>query len=317
MKRILITGATGQIGSELTITLRDIYGQSNIIAAGHKKEPSSELKEGGPFHFIDCQNFHSIEEIVKTYKIDTIFHLVSILSATAEKNPLLAWNVNIGSLINILEIARQYKCAVFNPSSIGAFGTTTPMDNTPQDTIQHPNTIYGITKVSGELLCDYYFQRFAVDTRGLRFPGLISYKTPPGGGTTDYAIEIFHDAIKNKSYSCYLKEDTYLDMMYMPDAIRSTIELMEADTARLQHRNAFNVTSMTVCPKDIAESIKLEISDFSMSYSIDPLRQAIADSWPNHIDDRAAIDEWGWEPQYDLQRMTRDMIFNIRKSLEQ
>lgn len=308
MKRILVTGATGQIGSELVPELRKRYGPDNVIAAVHKTQPDRELLEGGPFLSLDVRDFVAVEKIVKESRIDAIYHMAAILSASAEKDPQLAWDVNINGLRNILEAAHSFRCSVFFPSSIGAFGPSTPADNTPQDTIQHPTTVYGIAKVTGELLCDYSFRRYGVDTRGLRFPGLISYKTPPRGGTTDYAVEIFYAAVRKKRYECFLKTDTRLDMMYMPDAIRAAIELMEADSERLIHRNAFNITAMSLAPEDIYAEIKKHIPDFTMTYKIDPLRQAIADSWPHHMDDSAARKEWGWRPEYDLAAMTREMI---------
>ncbi len=315
MKRILVTGATGQIGSELTMVLRKRYGNDNVVAAGHRRKPSDELLNSGPFEIIDTTKRDTIEEVVKRYNIDTIYHLAAILSAVAEAKPLLAWNVNMGGLLNVLEVAREHKCAVFVPSSIGAFGPNTPKDNTPQDTIQRPNTMYGVTKVSGELLCDYYYKRFGVDVRGVRFPGLISYVTLPGGGTTDYAVEIYYEALKKRKYTCYLKPDTYMDMMYMPDAIKAAIDLMEADPKRLIHRNAFNVTAMSFAPKDVANEIKKYIPDFVIDYDIDPVRQAIADSWPNHMDDSAARKEWGWKPNYDLASMTKDMLEKLSDKL--
>lgn len=315
MKKILVTGATGQIGSELTMVLREKYGNENVIAAGHKRKPEKEVLESGPFHYIVCTDIETIASIVKKYRIDTIYHLAALLSAVAERNPQKAWNVNLLGLFNVLEIAREYSCSVFTPSSIGAFGPSTPQDNTPQDAIQRPTTMYGITKVAGELLCDYYFRRFNVDARGVRFPGLISYATPPGGGTTDYAVEIFYNAIQNKKYTCYLEMGTYLDMMYMPDALKAAIDLMEADPTQLIHRNAFNVTAMSFSPEQIAGEITKIIPEFTMDYEIDPLRQAIADSWPNNMDDSAARHEWGWQPDYDLPAMTRDMIEKLSQKL--
>ena len=308
MNRILVTGATGQIGSELIPALRKRYGHDNVVAAGHKTQPDKELLESGPFSSLDVRNFAAVEKIVKEHRIDTIYHMAALLSAAAEKDPHLAWDVNINGLRNILEAARKFNLSVFFPSSIGAFGPSTPPDNTPQDTIQRPTTIYGIAKVTGELLCDYYFHKFGVDTRGLRFPGLISYRTMPRGGTTDYAVEIFYAAIREKRYECFLKQGTHLDMMFMPDAIRAAIELMDADSSKLIHRNAFNITAMSLAPEDIYAEIKKHTPEFTMTYKIDPVRQAIADSWPHRMDDSAARTEWNWKPEYDLATMTREMI---------
>lgn len=316
MKKILLTGACGQIGSELALALRERYGNDNVIATGHKTKPTETLLNSGPFQFIDCTDINSVKEVVKKYDADTIYHLAAILSTVAEAKPQLAWSVNMNGLYNVLEVAREYKCAVFSPSSIGAFGPTTPKDNTPQVTIQRPNTIYGVTKVAGELLCDYYYKKFGVDTRGVRFPGLISYVTLPGGGTTDYAVEIYYEAIKHKRYTCFLKAETYLDMMYMPDALKAAIDIMEAAPSRLKHRNSFNVTAMCFTPEDIANEIKKHIPEFVMDYDIDPLRQAIADSWPNHMDDRAAREEWGRSPQYNLASMTKDMLEKLSDKLK-
>jgi nucleoside-diphosphate-sugar epimerase len=250
--------------------------------------------------------------VVRHHQVDVIYHMAALLSAVAESRPRMAWDLNMGGLYRVLEVARQHRCAVFFPSSIGAFGPGTPRRATPQDTLQRPTTIYGITKVSAELLCDYYASRFHLDTRGLRLPGLISNVAPPGGGTTDYAVEIFHQAIRTHRYTCFLRGDTRLDMMYMPDAIRAMIELMEADASRLKHRNAFNVSAMSFTPEELAAEIRTHISDFSIDYEVDPLRQAIADSWPESIDDQAARDEWGWQPRYDLAQTTRDMLEKLR-----
>ncbi len=308
MKKILVIGATGQIGSELTPALRQVYGANNVIAGGHTKKPDENLLNSGPFEHVDCLDAKKLCDVVKKYKVDRIYHLAAILSAVAEKEIHRAWDVNVNGLINVLEVAREYKCSVFTPSSIGAFGLSTPLDNTPQDTNQRPNTVYGITKVTGELWCDYYFKRFGVDTRGVRYPGIISNVTLPGGGTTDYAVEIFYEAIKKRRYTCYIKKDTYLDMMYMPDAINAAIKLMEADPSELKHRNAFNVAAMSFEPEILAAEIKKLIPAFTMDYEIDPVRQAIAESWPNKMDDSCAREEWGWYPEYDLSKMTQDMI---------
>ncbi len=308
MKRIMVTGAVGQIGSELTLALRERYGNENVVACGRKTEPSKKLRDSGPFEWADCTQPDKLHAVVKKYNIDTIYHLAAILSAVAEAKPQLAWDVNINGLYNVLELARENNCAVFTPSSIGAFGPGTPLDNTPQDTIQRPNTMYGVTKVSGELLCDYYHKRFGVDARGVRYPGIISNETLPGGGTTDYAVAIYYGAIKEKKYTCYLKQGTYLDMMYMPDAIKAAMDLMEADPDKLVHRNAFNVTAMSFAPEHIYDEIKKRIPEFAMDYEVDPVRQAIAESWPNKMDDTAAKQEWGWEPSFNLARMTDDML---------
>jgi nucleoside-diphosphate-sugar epimerase len=315
MKKILITGALGQIGSELTVLLREKYGRENVIVSDVKKIQQKTLNQVEPFEQIDCLDSSAILACIKKYNIDTIFHLAAILSAKGENNPQLAWKININGLYNILEIAREFKCAVFTPSSIAAFGPSTPKDDTPQETIQRPNTIYGLTKVTGELLCDYYHLKYGVDTRGVRFPGIISYATLPGGGTTDYAVEIFYEALKNKKYTCFLDKGTYLDMMYMPDGLKAAVNLMEADPSRLKYRNAYNVTAESFNPKQLADEIKKYIPDFEMNYDVDPMRQAIADSWPNRSDDSAAREDWGWSPDYDLKAMTRDMIEKLKIKL--
>ncbi len=311
MKKILVTGATGQIGSELVPVLRRLYGEDNVVAAGHKKLPGNELLNTGPFCFLDVRDKQQLQGIVTGKRITHIIHLASLLSAVAEDNPQLAWDINMNGLLNVLEVARECRCGLFFPSSIGAFGPGTPPVDTPQVTIQRPNTMYGITKLSGELLCDYYHQRYGIDTRGLRFPGLISYKTPPGGGTTDYAVDIFYAAIKERHYRCFLKPDSRLDMMYMPDALRAIVELLQADGGKLIHRNAYNVTAVSFSPQQIADAIREHIPGFSISYQVDPVRQAIADSWPRHMDDRAAQIEWGWHAKYSLSDIVKDMLQHL------
>ncbi|WP_035381579.1 L-threonine 3-dehydrogenase [Fervidicella metallireducens] len=315
MRKILITGALGQIGSELVMYMRNIYGNENVIASNITADGSKKVLESGPFEIVNVLNPQQIADAVNKYKVNTIVHLASILSAVGEANPVAAWNLNMGGLFNVLEVAKENGCSVFTPSSIAAFGPSTPKDKTPQDTVQRPSTMYGITKVSGELLCDYYFKRFNVDVRGVRFPGLISYETLPGGGTTDYAVHIYYEAIKNKKYTSYIKEGTYMDMMYMPDALEAIVKLIEADPKRLKHRNAFNVTSMSFEPEEIAREIKKHIPEFVMDYDVDPIRQGIADSWPNSLDDSAAREEWDWNPKYDLAAMTKDMLEKLSVKL--
>jgi nucleoside-diphosphate-sugar epimerase len=316
MARVLVTGAVGQIGSELTLALREKFGSDNVVAGGRKTKPSAELRDSGPFEVVDCTDAKAVDCVVKKYQIGTIYHLAALLSAVAEANPQAAWNVNINGLYNVLEVARENKCAVFVPSSIGAFGLSTPQDGTPQDTIQRPNTMYGVTKVAGELLCDYYHKRFGVDTRGVRYPGIISNVTLPGGGTTDYAVEIFYEAIKHGKYTCFLKQGTKLDMMYMPDAIKAALDLMDADPKNLKHRNAFNVTAMSFGPEQIAAEVKKLVPNFTMDYKVDPVRPAIAESWPNYMDDSAARQEWGWNPAYNLPAMCKDMVEVLSKKLK-
>lgn len=309
MKNILIIGSTGQIGSELTMELRKRYPQGNVVAGYIPgAEPKGELLESGPAEIVDITNAKQIAEVVDKYKVDTIYNLAALLSAVAEAKPQSAWHIGLGGLFNTLEVAREKNCAVFTPSSIGAFGNDTPKDKTPQDTIQRPKTMYGVTKVSGELLSDYYHKRFGVDTRSVRFPGLISNVTLPGGGTTDYAVDIYYAAVKEGRFTCPIKEGTYMDMMYMPDALRACVELMEADPARLVHRNSFNITAMSFEPSQIAAAVKKLVPDFVMNYEVDPLRQGIAESWPNSLDDSCARSEWDWKPDYDLDSMSADMI---------
>ena len=308
MKNILVIGAVGQIGSELTMKLRKIYGYNNVVAGYYRPEPTGELLNSGPAEYVDVTEAQQIAVLIKKYKIDTIFNLAAILSAVGESKPLMAWQIGIGGLMNCLEVANEFKCALFTPSSIGAFGSTTPLDNTPQDTIQRPGTMYGITKVTGELLSDYYHKRFGVDTRSVRYPGIISNVTLPGGGTTDYAVEIFYSAVKTGKFTCPLGSKTFLDMMYMPDAINAAINLMESDPSKLVHRNSFNVTGMSFCPEMIAAEIKKHIPGFEINYEVEPLKQSIADSWPNSMDDSSARREWGWNPEWNLQTMTVDML---------
>ena len=313
MKKILVIGSTGQIGSELTMKLRKIYGNSNVVAGFFRPEPTGELLHSGPAEYVDVSDAQQIAAVVKNYKIDSIYNLAAILSAVGETKPLMAWQIGIGGLMNCLEVAREYKCALFTPSSIGSFGPGTPLDHTPQDTIQRPQTMYGITKVTGELLSDYYYKKFGVDTRSVRFPGIISNVTMPGGGTTDYAVEIYYEAVQNGKFTCPLKAGTFLDMMYMPDALKAAIDLMEADPAKLIHRNAFNVTGMSFDPALLAREISKHIPDFKMTYEVEPVKQSIADSWPNSMDDSCARAEWGWKPSWTLEAMTVDMLKVIRE----
>lgn len=316
MKNILIIGATGQIGSELTMKLRSLYPEGNVVAGYIPgAEPKGALLESGPSQVVDITNPAQIAEAVDKYKVDTIYNLAALLSAVAEARPQLAWKIGVGGLYNTLEVAREKGCAVFTPSSIGSFGPTTPHVKTPQDTVQRPETIYGVTKVTGELLSDYYWHRFGVDTRSVRFPGIISYVAPPGGGTTDYAVDIYYSAVKGEEFKCPLKPGTFMDMMYMPDALRAAVEIMEADPSKLKHRNSFNIASMSFDPEIIAAKIKEHVPGFKMSYELDPLRQSIADSWPDSLDDTCAREEWGWKPEFGLEEMTKDMLVNLRKKL--
>jgi nucleoside-diphosphate-sugar epimerase len=312
-KRILVTGATGQIGSELTMELRKRYNGENIVAAGHKRKPDGKLLKSGPFEYVDVADKENIEKVVNKYEVDTIYHLAAVLSAVGEENPQFAWHVNMDGLYNVLEIARECCIArVFWPSSIAVFGLGAPRVNTPQDTVLTPRTMYGVTKVAGELLCNYYFSRFGLDVRSIRYPGIISSETPPGGGTTDYAVEIFYEAIKKKQYTCFVREDTVLPMMYMPDCIKATIDLMEADSSRVKHRTSYNVAAISFSAGELTAEIKKHIPGFRCEYKPD-FRQKIADSWPMSIDDSIARVEWGWEFTYDLASMTKDMIEKLSK----
>lgn len=309
----MVTGSVGQIGSELTMVLRKKYGNDNVLATDCRTELNPELRDSGPFELINVVKKKTIEEVVKKYNIDTIYHLSAILSAEGEKNPVLCWDVNMNGTYNILEVALEHEMTrIFIPSSIAAFGPEAPLDNTPQETILRPKTIYGVTKVAGELLSNYYVKRFGLDIRGCRYPGIISYETPPGGGTTDYAVTIYFEAVKNKKYTCYVKEDTRLPMMYMPDCLKAAVDLMEADFSRLKHHSDFNVAAMSFSAGELAAEIKKYIPEFTCEYEPD-FRQEIADSWPNSIDDSAAREEWGWEPSYDLAAMTKDMLDVLSK----
>lgn len=317
MKNVLVIGSTGQIGSELTRELRKRYGNDSIVAGYIKgAEPKGELKESGPSAEADVTNPEMIADVVKKYNIDTIYNLAALLSVVAEKKPQLAWKIGIDGLWNILEVARENNCAVFTPSSIGSFGLSTPHTKTPQDTVQRPGTIYGVSKVTTELLSDYYFKKYGVDTRSVRFPGLISYVTPPGGGTTDYAVDIYYAAVRGEKFVCPIKKGTLMDMMYMPDGLHAAISLMEADPTRLVHRNGFNIASMSFDPEEIFNAIKRYKLDFEMEYDVDPLKQGIADSWPDSLDDSCARAEWDWKPQYDLDAMTVDMLKNLEAKLK-
>ena len=313
-KKILVTGALGQIGTELVMKLHDVYGTDHVIATDIRNS-ENEVVQSGPFEILDVTDGKRMMELCKKYQVNTIVHLAALLSAKAESNPLLAWNLNMGGLVHALETSRELNCQLFTPSSIGAFGPTTPKNKTPQITIQRPTTMYGVNKVAGELLCDYYYEKFGVDTRGVRFPGLISYAAEPGGGTTDYAVDIYYGAIERGNYTSYIQKGTYMDMMYMPDALNAIVALMEADPAKLKHRNAFNITAMSFDPEEIAAEIRKHIPTFTISYKVDPVRQAIADSWPNSLDATAAQEEWGFKAEYNLEKMTVDMLGKLRAKL--
>jgi nucleoside-diphosphate-sugar epimerase len=312
-RRILVSGAVGQIGSELTLALRERFGGDNVVAAGRKTEPRPELRDSGPFEYADVTDREKLDAVIRKYDVGTIYHMAAILSAVGEEKPLLCWDVNMNGLHNVLEAAREHKLdKVICPSSIAAFGPETPRDNTPQETILKPTTMYGVTKVAGELLCDYYVRRFNVDVRGLRYPGIISSETLPGGGTTDYAVAIYYEAIDKGRYTCFVREDTALPMMYMPDCIKATLDLAEADFEKLKHHSDFNVGAFSFTAGELAAEIKKHIPDFEVAYEPD-FRQKIADSWPRSLDDTAARNEWGWEPEYDLGSMTKDMLEKLRK----
>ena len=304
----MITGALGQIGTELVLKCREIYGTENVLATDIREpEADSPIKEG-PFEILDVTDIERMKEIVSEFKPDAMMHMAALLSATAEKNPQLAWNINMGGLVNALETAREYDLQFFTPSSIGAFGPTTPKKDTPQNTIQQPTTMYGVNKVAGELLCQYYFTKFGVDTRSVRFPGLISHVKEPGGGTTDYAVEIYFEAVREGKYTSFIAENTFMDMMFMDDAIDAIIKLMEADGVKLINRNAYNLSGMSIEPEMVAAAIKEFYPNFELAYDVDPTRQTIADSWPDNIDVSCARAEWGFEPKYDLTEMTKVML---------
>ena len=316
MKNILVIGATGQIGSELTMKLRSIYGNDHVVA-GYivGAEPKGELAESGPAEVCDVTDGEAIERIVTKYNIDAIYNLAALLSVVAEHKPLLAWHIGIDGLIKVLEVARQHNCFVFTPSSIGSFGPETPADQTPQDTIQRPRTIYGVSKVTTELLSDYYHRKYGIETRSVRFPGLISNVTPPGGGTTDYAVDIYYSAVRGEKFVCPIAQGTYMDMMYMPDALNACVQLMEAEASRLVHYNGFNIASMSFAPEEIFAAIKKYRPAFEIEYNVDPLKQSIANSWPNSLDDSAARTEWDWKPSFDLDSMTQDMLEKLSARL--
>lgn len=313
MKKVLVTGCLGQIGSELVLRLREDLGNENVVATDIRMP--EKLEDGELFEILDVMDYEKMRALVEKYQVDTLIHLAALLSAVAEAKPKFAWDLNMVGLVNALEVAREFKLKFFTPSSIGAFGPNTPKDETPQDTLQRPTTMYGVTKVAGELLCDYYYTKYGVDTRGVRFPGLISYKTLPGGGTTDYAVDIYYSAIKEGKYTCFIDRGTAMDMMYMRDAIEAIVQLMNADPKNLVHRNAFNISAMSFEPEEIKASIKKVFPDFEMDYAVDPVRQSIADSWPNSLDISCAQKEWGFQPRYDLDKMTQDMLSKLQEKL--
>lgn len=317
MKKILVMGAAGQIGSELVPALRKIYGADNVVASDLKEQNDlCETLQGGIYEKLDILDTEKTVEVIKKYEIDSVYNLVALLSSVGEQKPQLSWKINLGGLVNLLEISRELNLSLFTPSSIGAFGPSTPRVNTPQDTIQRPTSIYGVTKVAGELLCDYYFKKYGVDTRGVRYPGIISNVTLPGGGTTDYAVDIYYEAIKKGHYTCYINKGTFMDMMYMPDCLKAAVDVMEADPSKLKHRNCFNVAAMSFDPEMLAAQIRKHIPSFTMDYKVDPVRQGIADSWPDSMDDSCAREEWGWNPEYDLASMTDDMIKVLSEKLK-
>ena len=311
MKKIMITGALGQIGTELVVKCRALYGNDNVLATDIREPETGSAIANGPFEILDVTDKNRMTEIVESFKPDTFMHMAALLSATAEKNPQFAWDLNMGGLLNALEVAREYDLQFFTPSSIGAFGPSTPKVNTPQVTIKRPTSMYGVNKVAGELLCQYYFDKFGVDTRSVRFPGLISHIKEPGGGTTDYAVDIYFKAIREGQYTSYIAKDTFMDMMYMEDAIDAIIKLMEADGVKLINRNAYNLSAMSIEPEMVKAAIQEHYPDFKLNYEVDPDRQGIADSWPNSIDTSCARAEWGFNPKYDLTKMTEVMLKEI------
>ncbi|MBN1684236.1 MAG: NAD-dependent epimerase/dehydratase family protein [Gammaproteobacteria bacterium] len=316
MRKILIIGATGQIGSELSAKMRELYGRENVVASTVKNAETENLQVEEPFEFFDIRDKKRLAEVCDQYRIDHIINMAALLSATGEKNPMLAWDINVNGFLNVLEVAKEKGIKqVLTPSSIAAFGPETPRVNTPQETVLRPTTMYGVTKVTGELLGNYYVKKFGVDVRGLRYPGIISYKTLPGGGTTDYAVAIYYDAIRYKKYTCFVREDTKLPMMYMPDCLKATVDLFEADFSKLKHHADFNLAGMSFTAGELAAEIKKHIPDFQIEYKPD-FRQAIADSWPQSIDDSAAREEWGWKPSYNLATMTEDMLTQLEKKLK-
>jgi len=317
VKKVLVTGAMGQIGTELVPYLRRLYGADQVIASGRRSHEDCPFINEGPFELLDITNDAAIAAVLKKYDINVIYHLASLLSATGEQDPLLLWEINMNGLVNILEAARETSCSVFFPSSIAVFGPDAPRIKTPQDALTRPTSIYGVSKVAGELLCDYYHLKYGLDIRGLRYPGVISNAALPGGGTTDYAVHIFYAALKSGHYTCFLEEDSSIDMIYMPDVLEGAVQLMEAAPGKLKHRNAFNVSAITVTPRQLAAEIRKHIPGFTIDYVIDPVRQAIADSWPDSLDDSTARAEWGWNPQYDLAAMTEDMFDQLAKKLKQ
>ena len=306
-----MTGAGGQIGSWLVPKLRGLYSNSRVVATDIR-QLDPEMAESGPLELLDATDSEALGEAVERHQVGLVYHLAAVLSATGERDPRRAWRVNMSSLESVLEVARHQGCAVFTPSSIGVFGSGTPKDLTPQDTVMQPTTMYGITKLAGELLCNYYHRKYGVDTRGVRYPGLISHGAPPGGGTTDWAVDIFYSAVEDGHYDCFLGPNTKLDMMYMPDAVSAAIAVMEADQDALEHRNAFNLTAMQLTPEMLSAEIQKHLPGFTIDYDVDPIRQAIADSWPDRIDDEAARKEWGWEPLFDIESMTKDMLEHLK-----